>query len=259
MLVEDRREKILSWINEEESVKFDDIFSRLDVSHMTIRRDLKWLKDKGYIHLVRGGAIRKAGGPIALTNFEDRLKRNKHQKEVIARYTVKHFVEKGDIIILEGGTTVSLMSQQLLVPGLTVITDGPVILNHAAQFLEEINVICCGGILRKKEFTFVGPQAEDFFTHYMANKCFISAYGFMFEYGLVDNSHEEVRVKQSMINNSQQLIVLLDSSKIGASSLHPCVRHDEIDILITDTDAKPSDVERIISFGIDVRIADESE
>lgn len=258
MLVENRRETILSWINNEENLTLDILFTRLDVSHMTIRRDLKWLEEKGYIRLLRGGVIRRTEGPFALANFEDRLKQNKHQKEMIARYAVKHFVSEGDIITLEGGTSVSFMAPYLSVPGLTVITNGPVILNHVAKFLENITVMCCGGILRKKEYTFVGPEAESFFARYLANKCFISAYGFTFEHGLVDDSLYEMQVKNAMIANSEEKIVLLDSNRIGASSLLPFIKPESIGVLITDPGIHPEDLERMRSLGIDVHIAEET-
>lgn len=259
MLTESRRKKILEWIEKEESVKLAELNNRLDVSEITIRRDLKWLEEMGYIHIVKGGALRKPESAIAHIDFEKRLDENKHQKELIAQYAVSHFVEPNDIIILEGGSTVSLMATHLSIPGITVITDGPAVVNNAAKFLKNIKLICCGGILRPKEFTFVGPQAEDFFAHYRAAKCFISAYGFTFSDGLMDYSHDEVRVKHSMINHSQKTIVLLDSSKIGITALIPSISVDTIDSIITDSGIKPSDRERLQSMGIDVHIAENNE
>jgi DeoR/GlpR family transcriptional regulator of sugar metabolism len=209
----------------------------------------------GYIHLVKGGALRKAESPIAHIEFAKRLHENKHLKGLIAQSAVSHFVEMNDIIILEGGSTVSLMATHLAIPGVTVITDGPAVVNYAAKFLKDIKLICCGGILRAKEFTFVGPQAEDFFTHYRASKCFISAYGFSFRDGLMDYSHDDIRVKQSMIAHSQQTISLLDSSKIGVTALIPSARAEQIDIIITDSGIKPPDMKRMESMGIQVHIA----
>jgi len=112
--------------------------------------------------------------------------------------------------------------------------------------------------VRPKEFAFIGPQAEDFFTHYRASKCFISTYGFTFQDGLMEYSHDEVRVKHSMIAHSKQMIVLLDSSKIGVATLIPSVRPEDIDILVTDSNIKSADLERMRSMGIDIHVAKES-
>ncbi len=53
-----RREKILAWLEEEGVLSIQEIQNRLDVSHMTVHRDIDQLADEQLVKKVRGGVMR---------------------------------------------------------------------------------------------------------------------------------------------------------------------------------------------------------
>ena len=241
MITEERRQLILRWISDEDSISLEELMQRLNVSAMTIRRDFNDLQEEGLIKRVRGGAIKADKGSIYQPQYNARLKINHEAKVKIARYAVQHFVNDKDIIILEGGTTIGSMGSYLNISNLTIMTNALKLLPVLSNYTPTIELLCCGGIVYSREFTFVGPQAEVFFKAYKANKCFFGASGLTIKNGITTSNLPEVGVKKSMLECAEQRIFLVDSSKFGISSLISVCPLEEINILITDNKS-PQDI-----------------
>lgn len=224
---------------------------------MTIWRDLKKLEKMGYIQRVRGGAI-KSGLPDGYEPFfESKERIYNEQKKKIAQYAAEHLIAKDEIIILEGGTTVGHMISYLSQPNLTILTNGLSALVRIAHHVPRFNVICCGGMLREKSHTFVGPQAEAFFANFHAHKFFLGATGLNLEDGLTDPNPLEIQIKRAMHKCAEQTIVLLDSSKFGVRSLTQIIPFDEIDALVTDAEAPRSILDGLAAIGIQIHVVEE--
>ena len=260
MLIDDRRKRILDYLNQENSISIKALSQRLRVSEMTIQRDLKTLEGQGLIQRVRGGVTKQTAvqAQQELRSFEPQfdIKQKVHQPEklAIARYAASQLVQDGEIIILEGGTTVAGMAQFLTQENLTVLTNGIKTLNQVLPHLSRMNFMVCGGILRDVSYTLVGPQAEAFFASFHAHKLFVSATGLTAEDGLTDPSPLEVLVKQAMRRSARQVILLLDSSKFGQQSLTPVFPLSEVSLVVTDEYAPPAMLAYLGSQGVDVRV-----
>ncbi len=254
MLAEDRRKQILNWIMEEGSVRLEECSKRLNTSVMTVRRDLDLLQEEGGIKRVRGGAIREKDVIAPTVQFDRRETFQHGAKTAIAHYAAKTFIEEGDIIAMEGGTTVSEMSRHFSTPGITVLTNGLTIVNRASAQLGSITVFCCGGMLRANTMTFVGPQAEGFFDHMRANKCFVSGTGLTLEDGLAEIDFLETGIKRAIAKCAQTRILLVDSSKFGVRSLSPVLPVNGFNILVTDENAPQPMLDAFRDAGIDVHI-----
>jgi DeoR/GlpR family transcriptional regulator of sugar metabolism len=254
MLAEERRRKIEVEVKDRGHATLEDLEKRFHVSRMTIRRDLDSLQEQGRLQRVRGGAVSHRGGDAPHVYFETRDRMNRGQKARIARYAVEHLVDEGDILIMEGGTTVSGMASDLSIPNLTVLTNGLMVLNRAHVFLPDIQLMCCGGILRHNTLTFVGPQAQAFFREVRANKCFLSGTGLTVEDGLADIDLLETEVKRAMAASAAMRILLMDSSKLGVRSLSPVLALGEFDMLVTGAEAPPDAVAALRSAGLEVRL-----
>jgi DeoR/GlpR family transcriptional regulator of sugar metabolism len=257
LIREERFRRITEWINRENSLSVNELSERLQVSIMTVWRDLQYLERLGVIQRVRGGAIKTK----PLIDFEPQYesKRRLHyaQKQQIAQYAVEHFVSEGEIIIFEGGTTVASMIRYLDQPSLTILTNALDILVRAANLMPRYNVMCCGGMLRDKSHTIVGPQAESFFVNFHANKFFLSATGMNPIDGITDPNPLEIQVKRAMHNCAEQTILLLDSSKFGVRSLAPIIPLQEIDILVTDACAPQAMLDELARLGIQIHVTEE--
>jgi DeoR/GlpR family transcriptional regulator of sugar metabolism len=234
MLPEERRQKILESLEDAKVVSIQALSDKLNVSEMTIRRDLGLLEEEQLLKRTRGGAL-VADSFLKEPQFEIKLSKQSSVKETLAHYAATKFVNNDEVIILEGGTTVSLMAK-FLKPyrNLTMVTNGLHTLNALQDLLPYNSLICPGGILRENSQTFVGPITERYFQEFHAMKLFLSATGYIREAGFTDPNMLETQVKHKMIQSAAQKIVLFDSTKFGIRSLSPAFSLSEIDILITD-------------------------
>jgi DeoR/GlpR family transcriptional regulator of sugar metabolism len=259
MLKEQRRQYILDQLNKAKALNINQVSQELNVSYMTIWRDLTDLESHGLLQRVRGGAVaakRDADHEkIPFLNFDPSQDPNYAKKIAIGRYSANHLVENGDNITIEAGTTASAMAPFLTNKDLTVLTNGLVTALTLARRLPHITVMCSGGILIETG-AFIGPQVQEFFKHFHVNKAFLSAQGLTLEDGFTDPTPLYSDLKTVMKANAEKIIVLLDSSKLGNRSLIQVLHLEDVHILVTDAYADPNMLEEIRSHGIDVRIAD---
>ena len=198
----------------------DDLANTFAISPMTVWRDLTSLEEEGRLRRVRGGAARVDRRADAEPLFVSKQVVNRERKEVIARYAAENFVDDGDIIFIEAGTTALAMVKYLKhCEHLTVIGNGLGMMNELARLLPGVTVYCCGGMLRPTGLTFVGPQAEEFFRHVNARTCFLSGTGLSFPEGLTDVNLLEIQVKRVMAASAGRAVLLMDSTKFGVKSL----------------------------------------
>ncbi len=253
MLPERRRNLIVKEIETQGFGTINDLSEKFSVSDMTIRRDLSMLQEDGRIRRTRGGAIPTQTVNVELQYASKQLI-NRTSKELIARYAAENFVRDGDIIILEGGTTATMMVPYLQgIRNLTVITNGLYTTLSLQKMLPDLTLICTGGILREPSSTFVGPIVKSLFNDFHANKAFLSTTGLLLNFGFTDPSLLETEVKKAMIAASDQVIMLLDSGKVGVKSLVKVMNTSEPDILITDEDI-PEDVILALQSNLQIEI-----
>jgi len=250
-----RRDQIVNLIEERTSATAEELCKAFGVSLMTIWRDLAALEEDGRVRRVRGGAARVERRADAEPLYDSKRVLNLALKERIARYTAEHFVRNGDILFMEAGTTVAAMVKYLAAyQHLTVIGNGLGTMNELARLTPAINVYCCGGMLRPVAYTFVGPQAEEYFRHLHATSCFLSATGITPSEGITDVNPLEIQVKRAMAASAGRVIFLMDSTKFGMRSLQRVIPLEEVDVLITDDAAPTADVQALREMGVDVHV-----
>ncbi|KIL40855.1 hypothetical protein SD70_10480 [Gordoniibacillus kamchatkensis] len=167
--------------------------------------------------------------------LRDKLAKNADVKEKLAAYAAERFISDGDVLIVEGGTTVSKMASYIKHSQLTLMTNGLDALQQLRAVAGRHTVLCCGGVLREPSGTFVGPVAESFFAQYHARTTFLSALGFTVDAGFTDPNLMDTQVKKVMIQSAARTVMLLDSSKFGSRSFATVARLDEVSVLVTDS------------------------
>lgn len=255
MITAERRKRIAEWVESEGTVGSEQLETHFKVSTMTIWRDLKALEEQGVIRRVHGGAVRLNESERVEARFTTKRRIRSREKDAIARYALRHFVQPNQILVLEAGTTVANLAELIEEPGLTILTNGLDILNITTALPCQPTIHSCGGILREHARTFVGPQAEAFFKDFHADIFFMSATAYSPECGLTDPSPLEIEVKRAMARSASRRILLMDSSKLGARSLQPIFKLDKVDVLITDRGAPPEVLGDFRAAGVDVRLA----
>ena len=123
MLAGQRQLRILDEIRVHGAVRVAELTRLLDVSDMTIRRDLDVLAASGLVDKVHGGATARNRLSADEPGFDAKSHRQLEEKDAIAR-TAAELVEPGQAIGLTAGTTTWRLAHHVInVPELTVVTN----------------------------------------------------------------------------------------------------------------------------------------
>ena len=236
MLPEARRRSLLNHLARSGSDTIINLSARFHVSTMTIRRDLKNLQQAGYLTLTHGGAIYDGDTfQISENHHIERATIHAAEKRAIGRYVAEHFVDDGDVLFFDSGTTVRAMIPFLKDRGdLTAASNSTRTLEALYRHLPDSTILCTGGLLGAGAQSFVGPVAERFFEDFFARKAFISGVGFTSHSGLGDSLLLDTAVKKAMIRSAESTIVMIDSSKIGHTAMVQVLATSAVEILVTD-------------------------
>ncbi|WP_245917620.1 DeoR/GlpR family DNA-binding transcription regulator [Aureitalea marina] len=245
--------QILTELNESGFVKVFQLCEKFDVSSVTIRKDLTFLEKKGLLFRTHGGASKQS-----LYAFERNLLEKESlqvdQKKEIAEEALK-YVRNNDNIIMASGTTVQYLARMLSdFSKLTVLTTSLYISIELCKH-PLLNVIQVGGSVRKSSKSVVGPIAEQILSDYSCNTLFLGVDGIDAEYGLTTSNSMEAHLNKTMINCSEKVVVLTDSSKIGKRSFGKIAETEQVHVLITDAGIKKKHRQAFEDKGIEVIVA----
>ncbi|WP_066495193.1 DeoR/GlpR family DNA-binding transcription regulator [Abyssisolibacter fermentans] len=251
MLAQERYEKILNIIEEDGSVKVSMLTKLFNVSIETIRRDLDYLEKEGYLKKVYGGAVLEKVSMKQLAR-QTREKENIEEKKEIADIAVR-FISEGQSIAMNASTTNLEIAKvlKLKCKKLTVITNSLLIASELAD-MDKYTIILTGGIFRKEEFSLVGGLAKNNISEFNVDTAFISVSGVSLYAGITDYDIDELQIQKQMINISQQVIVLADSSKIDTRSLLKVEDLNKINMIITDSTLKKNILQKYNQNGIEI-------
>src|SRR5690554_8038930 len=112
MLPAERRKYILELVEQHSSVTVAELCQSLQVSEMTIRRDLRMLSDEGLLQRVHGGAIAKRSRSYE-PPYILRSTANVEAKLSIGREAAR-LVNEGDSVGLDVGTTTLELARSLV-------------------------------------------------------------------------------------------------------------------------------------------------
>ncbi|WP_416349919.1 DeoR/GlpR family DNA-binding transcription regulator [Mammaliicoccus lentus] len=227
-----RHMHILEKLDQQKKVEVEMLANELNVSEMTVRRDLEKLETNGELVRTFGGAI-----PVqTISNeisYKDKKVKNVLQKRMIAEKAVEK-IENNHIIFLDSGTTTLEISKKILSLdlNLTVITNDISIANVLMD--SNIDVIVLGGHLQNNTGSILGTLTFDLIKKLNADLFFLGAHAVDEEYGITAPSIEKAQVKIAMMQSSKEVILVTDKSKYGNKALFKVCELDEINEIITD-------------------------
>ena len=210
LLTNERHDFILRLIEEKRTVKLQELVELTDASESTLRRDLTELESMGKLERVFGGAVLPARN-LQEPSIADKSTRNLMEKKSIAEYAAA-FVQEGDSVFLDAGTTTLQMIPFLKDKNPVVVTNGLPLaeaLNDAG-----ITTYLTGGLLKRRTGAFVGSGALLALDTYHFDVCFLGVNGFHTEYGYTTPDPEEAAIKQKACSHSRTTYVLADHSKM---------------------------------------------
>ena len=206
-----RQKSILERIEQRGSVTVIELAETLNVSEMTIRRDLNELENIGLIRRTHGGAVNARGRsyepPLIL-----RSDNNKTVKSLMGRYA-SEMVADGDSVSLDVGSTIFEVAANLKeTHNITLITPSIPI---ATLFFDrsDIRLILPGGIVRPGEMSMVGDFARKNLELMFVDRLFLGVGAIDSQAELTEYNLDDAAVKQVMIKNAKEIILVADSSK----------------------------------------------
>lgn len=237
MFVAERRDSILDILRESKRITVKELSERLNVSEATLRMDLNQLEKQGKLERTHGGAILIDDMPAVSekeTSFSYRKQQNTKEKTLLAEEASK-MLSDGDCILLDASSTALELAKVLnsKTLKLTVVTSGV----YTALELRDhptITVILLGGVLRKGSSSLEGLLGASILDEINVDYLFTSANGFSKYTGLTDFNVYEVELKKRMVEKVNQVVALIDHSKIGKTSIATFAQLDEISLVITN-------------------------
>ncbi|TCJ39103.1 DeoR/GlpR family DNA-binding transcription regulator [Parafrankia sp. BMG5.11] len=236
-------------------VSYRELEAALDASPATIRRDLSRLEREARILRVHGGAKAAeddgAGdGRVSTlkgTPFEKSLHRNLAEKRAIGK-TAARLCSRGEGIIIDGGTTTFQMCDHLAGLGLQVLTNSLHIVN-ALLPQEGTQILLPSGSIFREQNIILAPSGEASMPNFHASKLFIGAAA-VSPKGVFQADAILVASQRRFLDVADEVILLIDSSKLSVSSGAIVCGLDRIDHIIVGGNPPTETLDTLRSAGV---------
>jgi DeoR family transcriptional regulator of aga operon len=247
-----RHQIILEILAKEKHIEVLDLCKQLNVSAVTIRKDLKLLEEKGLLYRTHGGASLE-NPYIKEKAVIEKEKISVEEKNGIAQAAAKR-IDDNDSIMIASGTTLQALSKFINPKNkLTVITSSLYAVLHLINN-KNIEILQLGGYIRHSSASVIGAYASQILENISCSKLFLGVDGIDIDYGLSTTSLEEAQLNQKMMASAQRIIVLADSSKFGKKSFAKICTLNDIDEIITDSGISLITKKKLEEKGVKVTI-----
>lgn len=242
---ETRANQIMALLRKTGTAQASSISELLQVSLVTVRKDLQRMEDEGLLRRIHGGAaIREVP-----TTPDPRMIAMERIAEVAAEQ-----IKAGDCVIMNAGNTTLLTARKLLGrKDITIITNSIAIARELVQ-QTGIKLIFLGGEVNAEAVFTYGWDAVTQLEQYKANKLILSVSGLSCSTGLTTRHMEAADLLRKMIARTETVIAVADDTKIGFESFYHVGDLNEVDQVITNsTVTTERELEMIQVTGIQVR------
>jgi len=252
----ERRQSLLDILRKQPGLRVPELAQALNVSEGTVRNDLNALEDEGRLKRVHGGAILNDQDQFQNNSFVRRYKQSVAAKLAIAREAAL-LVKNGDSIFLDASSTDYYLARELSKrQELRVVTNGFEVARELAENTSN-NVILIGGVVNNNSSSVTGLLSERIIEELSIEKTFLSCSGFSLERGMTEILLAEAQIKRKVIESSQQLFALVDSTKFGREDLTPFARSGKVKHLFTDNLLSSDWADRLKQAGVEFTICEE--
>lgn len=248
----ERHKAILDILQLQGSVSVSDLSERLDVSEVTIRKDLSFLEKQNKLYRTHGRAI-PISPYIGDRHINEKEKQAVLQKRLIGK-AAACLVNEQDSILIASGTTILYMAKELVEKQNITVISASVSASSMLSQNKNINVVQLGGVVRESSVSVVGSFAEDMLKYFNCSLLFMGADGVDLDFGITTTNMMEASLNRMMMNTSQQTVLLVDSSKFGKKGFSKICDIRDIDRIITDDGIPQMYLENIQDLGIEVTV-----
>lgn len=247
----DRQSKIIKLVNTHQKIEVSKLATLLNVSQVTIRKDLDHLEEEGLLSREHGFALIKNANDI-----NTRLALHYDKKLAIATRAAE-MVNNGETVMLESGSTCTLLAEQLakLKKDITIITNSAYIAIRIRE-LPIRKVILLGGEYQKDYQGMVGPLVRKCAKEFFVDKFFVGTDGFIPSAGFTCDDMMRVETMEYMSDAAKRVIILADSSKFRQQGVVIQSTFSDVNCVCTDPDIDPEVKAILEKHNIDVIIAE---
>ncbi|NMB11270.1 MAG: DeoR/GlpR transcriptional regulator [Firmicutes bacterium] len=243
--MEARRKRMVELIRQEGEVsiaRLKECFS--DVSEMTLRRDLEFLDRNKQIVRVYGGA-KSIGAVVGLSEevYAKRSRDNVEEKNLIAKKALR-LLQPNMSVFVDSGSTTTALTHIMPDKEFLIYTSGITCAVELAR-LSKSTVYLLGGELSRNSLSTQGSQPAREIECVNFDIAFLGVTGFTLEKGFTTGLSDDCRLKRTVIDRTREIVVLMDSSKIGKVLPYTFAQLDQIDTVVVDEKIDPDIVQRL--------------
>jgi len=248
-----RRDRIQEYLAVNKIARTIDLCRLLEASEATVRRDLEWLEQDGYLERTHGGAIlsqRMALEP----EYQQRAVAYPEEKRSIGSLAAS-LIARDEIVFVNSGTTTTQVVRHTRGDlGISVFTNN---LSGALEVAAPgLHYFVVGGEFQPRSNSLTGRFAVDNLAQIYADKAIIGVDGISLKHGCTVPSNAEAAVVRQMIKQTRgEIIVVADRSKWGVVSNFQIAPIEEIDLLVTDAGFDRTAADSLEARGIRLLIA----
>ncbi|MCT1926031.1 DeoR/GlpR family DNA-binding transcription regulator [Staphylococcus pasteuri] len=254
MLPAEREQKIIAYLTKYKTATVHTLATEFNVHDATIRRDLVKLEQYNQIRRTHGGVVLNNENVYSELNFDDRQTSYYYEKLGIG-YKAAEFVDDGDTLIIDSGSTTLLFAKAILQKqNLTIITNDI----HIASILRSSNhkVIVTGGTLYHNNYVLNGLITTQTLQSFNSMKAFLATPAMDALKGVTHYSEEFVDAKRQMVYQSKEVYMLTDSSKLNKVAFYQVCPTNKITTLITDNHEDLQEYKKVIPNVIAINPSD---
>jgi DeoR family galactitol utilization operon repressor len=242
----ERERKILQILMDGENPSVNEISDMLEVSKVTIRSDFTSLEEKGLIVRTRGGAF-----PAYHPDILESQKHAIEEKHRIAK-AAADMIEDGDTVMINDGTTTSLIPKYLLGKrDIHIVTNSTLVFTYA-RINPSLHLTLVGGSFQPSSEAIVGPVALVDLGNFHVKYAFVGTSGFSLETGMTTHLVDGAEIIKKMNMQAHKTILTADSSKYGKNGFVKILSLDHLDLIICDNALEKEVVQQIKESGTEI-------
>ena len=250
----ERHQRILEILREKFTMRGSRLSELLDVSEMTIRRDLDTLEQQGLVERTHGGAVFRQERVAGKFHYHNSINENPEEKQQIAKRAAA-MVEPHDTIFIGEGTSAAQMVRHVATDmPFTIFTNNLGVISEKNGTAAEL--VMLGGVYDAATHSLAGPLTMEMIRKINANKVFLGADGLSLSAGMTTPNLDIAVIERQMIRQTRgQVIVMAAHPKFGLVAEMSVVPIKHIDVLVTNRNVPEDFKKDLAKLGVQVIIA----
>ncbi|WP_090980420.1 DeoR/GlpR family DNA-binding transcription regulator [Paenibacillus sp. CF384] len=244
---------IVAELNAKGRVTVNELADQLNVSKVTIRRDLDALSRENKLVIVHGGGI-KPNFTLYEAPYSHRNSIYIQEKQRVGMKAVE-LIQDYDVIALGVGTTTIQIANHLFnKKNLTIITGCIQVLNSLIERKKSGyftgKLIFLGGEIDTDQMFASGSMTIELLEKFHIDKAFIGANGYSIADGITTYDIDEGNVLKKMLQRSNKVHVVIDHSKINVKSMYRYAEYNDVDYVICNEDSPQEWKDKLAQEGV---------